>query len=440
MAAAGSLAPVSAACRPSLSAFGDALVVVGRQFRHRNVELVARYGRGRKLGDILLHRVRLPCGGRDGDIAGGDGPGGGLLRRRRPLDEGESSIALLGRGVLEDVEVAAAGGRAAAHLGWQLGDAEGEGRVGAYIGEVAGRRPHHGDLALEEILRRGAPLDDAFRVHLVLPRQVDPEPQRLDDARVVIGHLGAGLVGEDDVVLRRQRLEQPVGEARRRDLNAPADDVAGCIALGEPLGECDHLVPGRRRHLRIEAHLPEGILVPVLHDGGALEGDAPGLAAGAAVEHEALVEAVEPGLVGVRHQLLEGHDGVLVDQREHVRREDDGELRRIAALERGDDLGDRVLVAAGIDGIDLDVRVRGREIGHHLVDDLGDRAADGDGIVHVDRRLGRDRRDGERERRRKRGCRAANLREELHASPPCSGRLQPLPFASTRRPLAASKK
>ena len=56
-----------------------------------------------------------------------------------------------------------------------------------------------------------------------------------------------------DVVRRRQALEQPVREARRRDLHAPLRDVAAGVLLGQLLRELDHLVPVRRALLRVEA-------------------------------------------------------------------------------------------------------------------------------------------------------------------------------------------
>jgi hypothetical protein len=86
--------------------------------------------------------------------------------------------------LLGEIEIAAAGRAARLLAGRQHGDAEGELGVGADIGEVARGGPHHRDLLLEEIARRGAPFDDAGRVNLVLLRQIDPVLQAFDDARI----------------------------------------------------------------------------------------------------------------------------------------------------------------------------------------------------------------------------------------------------------------
>jgi hypothetical protein len=43
-----------------------------------------------------------------------------------------------------------------------------------------------------------------------------------------------------------------------------------------------------------------------------------------------------------------------------------------------------LLVGAGIDGLDLDVGVGLFEVGHHAVDGLGHRAADGDRVIEAD--------------------------------------------------------
>jgi hypothetical protein len=103
--------------------------------------------------------------------------------------------------------------------------------------------------------------------------------QRLDDAGIVEVHLVAVLVHQDDVVLRRQPLEQPVGEAGARDLHAVLGDVAGGILDRQLLAELDLLLPGRGRHLGVEPGGGEGLLVPVEHRGRALERHAPELPA-----------------------------------------------------------------------------------------------------------------------------------------------------------------
>ena len=58
--------------------------------------------------------------------------------------------------------------------------------------------------------------------------------------------------------------------------------------------------------------------------------------------------------------------------------------RRRAALVRGQRLGDRFLVGAGIDRLHLDAGIGLLEIGGIAVDDLGDRSADRDRIEERD--------------------------------------------------------
>ena len=360
---------------------------MGREFGHRARELVARDDRRREVGDVFLHRLGLVGGRRHADIAGIDAPLRGALWRGDPAHELEGGFLLgLGR-LFREIEIAAACWAARLLAGRQNRDAEGEFGVGADIGEVAGGGPHHRDLLLEEVARRGAPFDDAGRVDLVLLREVDPVLQRLDHAWIGIIGLVAGRIGEDRAGLGRKTLEQPVGEAGRGDLDAPLRDVAGGVALGQLLRELDLLGPGLRRLLRIEAGLLEQVLVPVEHHGGALERDAPsllfvrGLAAGLAVLHEAGIEAGEPLLVLVGlDEVVEGHDRLFVDQREHVGREQHRKHRRGAALMRGQRLDDGLLIGAGIDRLQLDRRVVLLEVGGVGVDQLGDRPADGDRI------------------------------------------------------------
>jgi len=165
------------------------------------------------------------------------------------------------------------------------------------------------------------------------------------------------------------------------------------------------VVPGARRLVRIEARLLEHVLVVVENDGGALEWDAPRLAAGLAVLHERRVEALEPRLVlGRLDEIVEGYDRILVDQRIHVGRQQDRGDRRLAALDRGQGLRDRLLVAAGINRLDLDPRVLLLEIGGEAIDNLGDRPADRDRIEErdFDRRLGTGARGDERHQQRAR--------------------------------------
>ena len=84
---------------------------------------------------------------------------------------------------LEQIEIAAAGRAAALLARRQHGDAERKFRVGADVREVAGGGPDHRHLLLEEIARRGAPIDDARRMRLVLSGEIDPVAQRLDAGR-----------------------------------------------------------------------------------------------------------------------------------------------------------------------------------------------------------------------------------------------------------------
>ena len=83
----------------------------------------------------------------------------------------------------------------------------------------------------------------------------------------------------------------------------------------------------------------------------------------------------------------------------------------IAALHRGQRLGDRLLVAARIDRLDLDAGIFLLEVGGVAVDDLGDRAADGDRVVERDLRLAPARapqRAAEQRAASARRCRAAH--------------------------------
>ena len=83
-------------------------------------------------------------------------------------------------------------------------------------------------------------------------------------------------------------------------------------------------------------------------------------------------------------EVVERHDRVLVDQRVHVGRQEDRRRGRRRRLVRRQRLDDRVLVGAGVDRLHLDAGVLLLEVGGHLVDDLGDRAADGDRVVERD--------------------------------------------------------
>jgi hypothetical protein len=167
-----------------------------------------------------------------------------------------------------------------------------------------------------------------------------------------------------------------------------------------------HLLPRRGRFIGIEAAFLEHFLVVVKDDGRALERNAPRLASRLAVLHERRIEALEPRLVVRRlDEIVERLDRILVDQRVHVGGQEDRRHRRLAAFRRRQRLGDGLLVAARIDGLELDPGVLLFEIRRESVDDLGDRAAHGDRIVerHLGRvprlRLRGSKADGRREQR-----------------------------------------
>ena len=229
--------------------------------------------------------------------------------------------------------------------------------------------------------------------HAVDGAEVVPELQRLlGGRRVEVGHV-AVAVHQHLVVLHGQRAEHPVGIPGRRNHHSPALDLLTALA-DKLLPGRDQIVPGRRRVLGIESGFPEGILVVVHDDGGALERDAPGLAPGHAVLHQRRVEGREPRPLVIRlDDVVEGDDGVLLDQLVDVDREHDRQLGRLTALQRREGLDARVVVVAGVDCLDLDVRILAHEVRDQAVHDLGQRAADGDGVVHRQLHRLRDRRE-----------------------------------------------
>ena len=112
------------------------------------------------------------------------------------------------------------------------------------------------------------------------------------------------------------------------------------------------------------------------------------MAAGLAVLHEGRIEGLDPGFVALRGgDCVNRLDQIVVDQREHVGRQQNDDIGRITGLGGGHRLHDRVLIAAGIDRLHGDIGMRLAEVGDITVDDLGDRAADGDRIIEGD--LGR---------------------------------------------------
>src|ERR1700730_17754675 len=108
----------------------------------------------------------------------------------------------------------------------------------------------------------------------------------------------------------------------------------------------------------------ENLLVPVQHDGGTLEWNPPGLAAGLAVLHEGGKKALDPTLVRLAlGKLVERNDRFLVDQREHVHGQEDGSDWRVARFVRGQSLDDRFLIGAGVNRLDADSGIFLLEIG-----------------------------------------------------------------------------
>ena len=272
----------------------------------------------------------------------------------------------------------------------QHGYAEIEGRIGAHVGQIAGRGPHHRGLTLEEGLGCGAPLDDSRRHDFMLGAQVNHVLQGLDHGGIVEIGLVAVRIHHEHVVLCSQALEQPIGKAGAGDTHAPLRDVPGGIGLGQLLAEGDHFLPGRGRGIGIEPRFREGFLVPVEHRRRTLERHAIGLAAGLAVFHEGRIKPLQPGMFRLRgEEFLEGNDRLFLDEGEHVHRQDHRELWRIATLDRGQNLGDGVLVAAGIDRVDLHPRRLTDVIRRQTIDGIGRFAADRDREVELQNHLRR---------------------------------------------------
>src|SRR4029077_162132 len=79
---------------------GDALVLVGRELRHRGLELVARDRGGWEIRDVFLHRLRFVRVGAYRHIAGVDAPLCGAFWRRYPFDKLEGGGLLGGARLL----------------------------------------------------------------------------------------------------------------------------------------------------------------------------------------------------------------------------------------------------------------------------------------------------------------------------------------------------
>ncbi len=150
-------------------------------------------------------------------------------------------------------------------------------------------------------------------------------------------------------------------------------------------------VPGRRRTLRIQSGILKRRLVPVQHDGRALEWHAPGVAVDFAVLQERRIEAAQPGAIRIAgRQRVERHDQVIVDQRKRIGGQQHGELRTRLRLQCGLRLGHGILIRAGVDRRHLDRWVLALEVCRVAVDDLRDRSANRDREVETDvgRRIG----------------------------------------------------
>ena len=183
-------------------------------------------------------------------------------------------------------------------------------------------------------------------------------------------------------VLSRERLEHPVRVAGGGDHHAPARHVARGVLFHQLPRHLRHLVPGGRRLLRVEPGFLERILVPVHDDGRALERDAVHLALVGAVRHQRRVERLQPCFVrGGAGDVVERQDHVLLEQLVEVDREQHRHLRRLPGPERRERLDACVVVIAGVDGVDLDVRMFLLEPGDEIVDYLGKRPADCDRVI-----------------------------------------------------------
>ena len=248
----------------------------------------------------------------------------GLLIQRRKL---QPCLALCRRRGLEQIEVAAARRAAALLARRQHGDAEGKLRIGADVRQVARGGPDHRHLLFQKITRRRPPIDNARRMRLILSREIDPVAQRLDTRGAGEVGLCAIGVGQRAACLGGERLEQPIREAAGGDLHAPP--LHGVAAPpGQLLRERGMLVPGGRRTLRIQSGILKRRLVPVQHDGRALERHAPGVAIDFAVLQERRIEAAQPGAIRIAgRQRVERHDQVVVDQGKRIGGQQHRELR-----------------------------------------------------------------------------------------------------------------
>ncbi len=176
------------------------------------------------------------------------------------------------------------------------------------------------------------------------------------------------------VLQRRERNVVPGAEAFELHPRLPAGGEAArgarCLELRGGLLDFG---PGLRRIGRIEAGLLERIVVDVKHLRRAVERHRDQVAGSVRVVRRNRAEKA----FGIERLLLLGHQ--LVDRLDrafggHHRRRADFEhlddLRRVAGTIRGDRRGHRFVVLALVDRRDLELRLRGIELGGDLADDV----------------------------------------------------------------------
>ena len=239
--------------------------------------------------------------------------------------------------------------------------------------------PHDRGFAFEEILPQGAPFNGPLGHDPVFLSEAFPVLQRSDHGRIVeIGRI-AVPIHQHLAVFHGQCTEQPVRVSGGRNHNPPLR----AVRLGQFFTGSHHFVPGCRRFFRVQAGSTKRILVVVHDDGGALEGNAPGLSRGAAVFHQARIKGIQPGLFfSCAHHIVKCDNGILLDQFIDIDGKHHRQLRRLSAFQGGQRLDTGIVVIAGVNGFDGDIRVLFHKIGNDAVDDLGQRPTDGHRIVH----------------------------------------------------------
>ena len=179
-------------------------------------------------------------------------------------------------------------------------------------------------------------------------------------------------------------LQGEAGEAPLRGAGVERQAHALAVLIGQLQAVLNQLVPGRRRGVRIEAHLAEGVLVVVHDHRRALERDGVDAAIDIGVQHEAVDEVVDERLslrVG-GDQLVQRHGHLRVRHGEALRRQAHKQVGRVAALNGALDRGDSVVIVARVHGIHMDVRVLRVEVLRHRVNQRSRTAADVDREVH----------------------------------------------------------